>query len=127
MRAAYISEDEDKETIEFDDVDIIRDSEEASKVTSDLEGATVMPLSHSDTFNDLQGPKERQRLVVIEEELEMKAMHEEAELLQYHYQYAHTSFNKLQVMARQRIIPRKLAKCRQPVRAACMYGKATKR
>jgi hypothetical protein len=83
--AAYISEDEDKETIKFDDVDIIRDSEGASKVTSDLEGATVMPLSHSDTFNDLQGPKERQRLVVIEEELEMKAMREEAELLQYHY------------------------------------------
>jgi hypothetical protein len=44
-----------------------------------------MPLSHSDTFNDLQGPKERQHPVVIEEELEMKAMHEEAELLQYHY------------------------------------------
>jgi hypothetical protein len=86
-----------------------------------------MPLSHSDTFNDLQGPKERQHPVVIEEELEMKAMREEAELLQYHYQYAHASFNKLQVMARQRIIPRKLAKCRQPVCAACMYGKATKR
>jgi hypothetical protein len=51
-----------------------------------------MPLSHSITFNDLQGPKERQRLVVIEEELEMKAMCEEAELLQYHYQYAHAFF-----------------------------------
>jgi hypothetical protein len=123
--AAYISEDEDKETIEFDDVDIIRDSEGASKITSDLEGATVITLSHSDTFNDLQGPKERQHPVVIEEELEMKAMHEEAELLQYHYQYAHASFNKLQVMARQRIIPRKLAKCRQPVCAARMYGKTT--
>jgi hypothetical protein len=86
-----------------------------------------MPLSHSNTFNDLQGSKERQRLVVIEEELEMKAMREEAELLQYHYRYAQASFNKLQVMARQRIIPRKLAKCRQPVCAACMYGKATKR
>jgi hypothetical protein len=42
-----------------------------------------MPLSHSDTFNDLQGPKERQHLVVIEEELEMKAMREE----QSHYQH----------------------------------------
>jgi hypothetical protein len=39
-----------------------------------------MPLSNSDTYYDLQGPKERQRLVVIEDELEMKA-----ELLQYHY------------------------------------------
>jgi hypothetical protein len=86
-----------------------------------------MPLSNSDTYYDLQGPKERQRLVVIEDELEMKAMHEEAELLQYHYRYAHASFNKLQVMARQRIIPRELAKCWQPVCAACMYGKATKR
>jgi hypothetical protein len=44
-----------------------------------------MPLSHSNTFNDLQGPKERQRLVVIEEDLEIKAMREEAELFQYHY------------------------------------------
>jgi hypothetical protein len=42
-----------------------------------------MPLSRSDTFNDLQGPKERQHLVVIEEELEMKAMREE----QSHYQH----------------------------------------
>jgi hypothetical protein len=44
-----------------------------------------MPLSHLNTFNDLQGSKKRQRPVVIEEELDMKAMREEAELLQYHY------------------------------------------
>jgi hypothetical protein len=97
--AGNISEDEDKETIEFND-DISRDSEGASKVTSDLEGAAVTPLGNSDTYNNLQGPKERQHPVVIEEELEMKAMHEEAELLQYHYQYAHCSFNKLQLMVR---------------------------
>jgi len=89
---AYISDDEDAETIEFDDIGIIskdsegasRESEGASKVSRDLEGATVTPQSHSD-INDLQGPKEKRHPVVIEEELERKAMREEAELLQYHY------------------------------------------
>jgi hypothetical protein len=75
--AGNISEDEDKDTIEFND-DISRDSKGASKVTSDLEGAAVKTLGNSDTYNNLQGPKERQHPVVIEEELEMKAMHEEA-------------------------------------------------
>jgi hypothetical protein len=127
---AYISDDEDKETIEFDDVDMNRDSEGAGKapedIPQDLEGVIAKPPSESD-INDLQGPKEKQRPVVIEEELERKAMRDEAELLQYHYRYAHASFDKLQTMAKQRIIPRKLANCRQPVCAACMYGKATRR
>lgn len=134
VEPAYISDDEDAETIEFDDIGIVskdsegasRESEGASKVSQDLEGATVTPPSHSD-INDMQGPKENRHPVVIEEELERKAMREEAELLQYHYRYAHASFNKLQTMAKQRVIPRKLANCRQPVCAACMYGKATKR
>ena len=113
---------QEKEIIEFDDVDMSRNSEGAGKATSDLEGAIAIPLSKSDT-NDLQGPKEMQCLVVIEEDLEKKAMREEAELLQYHYRYAH---DKLQIMARQRIIPKRLAKCWQPVCVACMYGKAVK-
>jgi len=125
VEPAYISDDKDAEMIEFDDVDMSKDSEGASKVSQDLEGATVMPRSQTN-INDLQGPKEKQHPIVIEEELEQKAMREEAELLQYHHRYAHASFSKLQTMARQHIIPRKLASCWQPVCAACMYGKATK-
>jgi hypothetical protein len=50
-----------------------RDSEGASKapedIPQDLEGVIAKPPSESD-INDLQGPKEKQRPVVIEEELE---------------------------------------------------------
>jgi hypothetical protein len=52
---------------------------------------------------------------------------DEAALLQHHYRYGHAPFSKLQEMARQGIIPRRLRKCRIPVCAACMFGKATRR
>ena len=71
--------------------------------------------------------KDKQRSVLVEDELEMKILETEAELLQYHYRFGHAPFNKLRAMAQQGTIPKKFAKCRQPVCAACMYGKATKR
>ena len=51
----------------------------------------------------------------------------EAELLMAHHQFQHISFSKLQEMARQGILPRRLAKCKIPTCSACLYGKATKR
>ncbi len=46
----------------------------------------------------------------------------EAKLLQYHLCLSHGPFR----MAREGAIPRRLAKCRYPACAACMFGKATK-
>lgn len=65
--------------------------------------------------------------LVNESELEREQKRHEVELLTHHLRFAHVSFRKLQIMARFGIIPRRLAKCRIPVCAACMYGKATKR
>jgi hypothetical protein len=49
-----------------------------------------------------------------------------AELLMRHHQYGHISMRKLQEMARQDTIPKRLAKCRMPTCSACLYSKATK-
>ena len=44
-----------------------------------------------------------------------------------HHRFQHISFSKLQEMARQRILPRRLAHCKIPSCSAFLYGKATKR
>ena len=50
-----------------------------------------------------------------------------AELLMAHRQYRHISMKKIEEMARQGILPKRLAKCRIPTCSACLYSKATKR
>ena len=50
-----------------------------------------------------------------------------AELLKLHHQYGHISFQKLQEMAKQGIVPKKLGKCRVPTCSACMFAKMTRR
>jgi hypothetical protein len=47
--------------------------------------------------------------------------------LTIHHQFGHISMRKIQEMARQGIVPRRLAKCRIPTCSACLYSKATKR
>ena len=51
----------------------------------------------------------------------------EAELLMAHHRFQHISISKLQEMARQGILPWRLAQCKIPSCSACLYGKATKR
>ena len=64
--------------------------------------------------------------ILVDEE-DQQASTPEAELLIAHYRFQHISFSKLQEMARQGILPRKLAHCKIPSCSACLYGKATKR
>jgi hypothetical protein len=49
------------------------------------------------------------------------------QLLKYHHQFGHVSFQRLQEMAKQGIIPKRFAKVAPPMCAACSYAKATKR
>ena len=51
----------------------------------------------------------------------------EAELLRYHQQFGHISFERLKEMAKIGVIPKHLAKCHTPACAACLYAKTTKR
>jgi hypothetical protein len=50
-----------------------------------------------------------------------------AELLQLHNDFGHIPFSKLQEMAKQGVIPKRLSTCKVPICSACSYAKATKR
>ena len=64
--------------------------------------------------------------IIIDKEDRQKSTLE-AELLMAHHRFQHISFSKLQQMAHQGILPRRLACCKIPSCSACLYGKATKR
>ena len=64
--------------------------------------------------------------VVVDEEDRQEST-PEAELLMAHHRFQDISFSKLQEMAHQGILPRRLAQCKIPTCSACVYGKATKR
>jgi hypothetical protein len=49
------------------------------------------------------------------------------QLLKYHHQFGHVSFQRLQEMAKQGIIPKRFATVAPPMCAACSYAKATRR
>jgi Reverse transcriptase (RNA-dependent DNA polymerase) len=49
------------------------------------------------------------------------------ELLEWHLRFGHMPMPRLQSLALEGVIPRRLAKCKVPVCASCMYGKLTKR
>ena len=61
--------------------------------------------------------------VVVNEEDRQEST-PEAELLMAHHRFQHISFSKLQEMARQGILPRRLAQCKIPTCSACLYGKS---
>ena len=64
--------------------------------------------------------------IIIYEEDRQKST-PEAELLMAHHRFQHISFSKLQEMAHQGVLPRRLAHYKIPSCSACLYGKATKR
>ena len=63
--------------------------------------------------------------IIVDEEDQQEST-PEAELLMAHHRFQHISFSKLQEMARQGILPRRLADCKIPSCSACLFGKATK-
>ena len=75
----------------------------------------------------INGPQELPPPVTIEEEEEKQPTSAAAELLRYHQRFGHVSFAKLKNMAKQGIIPRRLAEAATPTCAACMFAKATRK
>ena len=68
------------------------------------------------------------RTEIVEPQLtDMIMTKSEAQLLQYHRNFGHIPFTKLQIMAEQGILPRNLAKCNIPVCSACMGGMITRK
>ena len=72
-------------------------------------------------------PEAKAPVVVEDEEDRPGEITPTSELLQNHYKFQHISFKKLQLMAEQGILPKRLAKCNVPLCTACAYAKATKR
>jgi hypothetical protein len=97
---------------------------------SDDDEDDVLPTQPKTTTFDLDGPStytNRMLPIVIEDEEERQPTNVSAEFLRYHQKFNHISPKRIQLMAKQRIIPYRLSKCPIPICTACLYGKATKR
>ena len=64
---------------------------------------------------------------IIPDEESRQPVNEMSQLLALHHQYGHIPMRKLQEMAKQGILPRRLAKCDIPTCSACLFARATKR
>ena len=64
---------------------------------------------------------------VIEDEEDRMTDNKAADFLRWHHKYNHLSFEKLKIMAKQGVIPSRLANCPTPVCTACSYAKIKKR
>ena len=92
------------------------------------EAATSLQTPTRSDFN-LDGPTAENcpKPVVIEEEEDRQPTTDASLMLRYHHRFGHISFAKLRNMAKQNIIPRRLAECPIPACSACLFAKATRR
>ncbi len=98
-------------------------ADQATPVDFDLNGPPMTDSEGEGTQGSARSTSTTN--VIIDEEDRQPS--DLAELLMLHHQYGHISFAKLQEMAKQGIIPRRLSKCRVPVCSACLYSKMTRK
>jgi hypothetical protein len=132
MPAGIIS---DSETDEEDEEDQSRVRRQLSKpwAPSKTKERTETASEKSTTL-DINGPESTTAMQlpdalpnIIPDEESRQPVNEMSQLLALHHQYGHIPMRKLQEMARQGIIPRRLAKCDIPTCSACLFARATKR
>jgi hypothetical protein len=107
--------------------EIIRHDNETfktSNVTLPSEGATekepdTTTRMHALTLDPSPPLKE-------DEEFQLAATNNQAELMQWHYRLGHLSFAKLKLLAKNGEIPHRLAKVPAPKCAGCLFGAMTK-
>jgi hypothetical protein len=147
MPTGFVSDDEDDDDIEASDearrnAAWQRPRESSTKpVLHDLDGPSSTPSKGetSKASTEKQPPTKEQpkptdmdlprttNVNIILDEEDRQPANDLAELLAIHHQFGHISMRKLQEMAKQGILPRRLSKCRVPTCSACLYAKATKR
>jgi hypothetical protein len=93
----------------------------ANEVDFSLDG----PTKTQDLTNTNTGEPTLTTNVVVDEDDRQPS--DLAELHMVHHQYGHVSMRKLQEMARQGTLPKRLATCRVPTCSAYLYSKATRR
>ena len=82
----------------------------------------MTPLECGFDFKSLQEAPE-----VSPDPIEVTHASTSAEFLHYHHKFGHISPKKIQLMAKQGLLPAKLATCPVPICTACLYGTSTKR
>ena len=65
--------------------------------------------------------------IIQDNEANVSAATDLAELIRWHYRLGHLSYNKIKLLALLGIIPRRLAKITPPKCAGCIFGAMTKR
>jgi hypothetical protein len=76
------------------------------------------------SFN-LDGPTNTRGPKVVIDEEDNQESTTTAKLLHYHQRFDHVSFAKLQLMAKQGVLPKDMAKCPNLVCMACMFAHRT--
>ena len=139
---ANIPEDEVEDPITFD-TGVVSDDEEDDSIEEDQTTFEEenQPAASSDSLDRHQSPRkfdldlhatpesspDEPAVVVIDDEEDRQPSNTASEFLKYHIKYGHCSTKRIQAMARNGELPRRLAKCDVPVCSACQFGKATKR
>jgi hypothetical protein len=132
MPAGIIS---DSETDDEDEEDQSRVRRQLSKpwAPSKTKERTETASEKSTTLN-INGPESTTAAQlhdalpnIIPDEESRQPVSEMSQLLALHHQYGHIPMRKLQEMAKQGILPRRLAKCDIPTCSACLFARATKR
>lgn len=109
-----------KEGSEFQEGDEVTDDDWRDELPTQREFSLAGPQSSA-------AKSKAPVVIVLDEEDRSESVTPTTELLIYHYKFGHISFQKLQAMAKLRILPRRLASCHTPTCSACMYAKVTKR
>ncbi|KAI2494618.1 hypothetical protein MHU86_19896 [Fragilaria crotonensis] len=145
MPSGLVSDDEEDDEVETGNDEMLtnawKHSNESNADDSHLDGPSSTPskgetskaatnkppqTGEQPTTTDMELPRTTNVNIILDEE-DRQPANDLAELLAIHHQFGHISMRKLQEMAKQGILPRRLSKCRVPTCSACLYAKATKR
>ena len=97
------------------------DTEEYNKVNFECDSQVTLSSEQDERLLN------KTSVVTAQDNNDYKSESNSSELLRYNYKYGHASFKKLQSMAKQKLIPKRLAKCPINFCTACLYAKAHKR
>ncbi|MEL7340382.1 MAG: hypothetical protein AAGM67_07855, partial [Bacteroidota bacterium] len=116
---AEVSDDEEE-----DDNQPAAVSERENQTTWQDQWPSTTPISTDFDLNARNTVPNSAPIVVEQDEEETTKSSDSEELLRYHQKFNHISMAKLQLLAKEGTIPKRLAKCKIPLCTACMYAKA---
>jgi hypothetical protein len=109
--------DEDSEQVQAPE------APDAKEKGVDWSQSPITPVSF-----DLNATEGTDAPAIIEDEEDTSVrVNPASEFLRWHHKLNHMSAAKMQAMARQGLLPKKLAKCPVPTCTSCLYGRATRR